>query len=378
MHKMFKDKDVVKSITVLSVSGIIVAFFIIFLTRFPAVIETLKGLFTALSPFIWGILFAAIMGKVAIRIETLLPVRLKPKTRRFIAALVSTLLLIVFIAVFLIVITPAIIDSVSSISNVLKNFATDPSAWISNMQRTLHLPDEIVKNIYTYSNTAVQKIWEGVQSFIPRIYSATVATLSMIVNLIIGIIVCLYILIDRQKLAVTIKRTTQALLDDSQYVYGRKIMYLFIEKFTNFFSGKILDSIIIGIICFIGMMFINPQYATLIAFVIGVTNIIPFFGPFIGAIPCALILLIVDPFDSLMFVIMVIVLQQVDGNIIGPRILGNSVGLSSLWIMFAIIMGGSYFGFYGMLLGVPVFSVIYYIIKEYVERRLEEKNKEAD
>ena len=104
----------------------------------------------------------------------------------------------------------------------------------------------------------------------------------------------------------------------------------------------------------------------------------PFFGPFIGAIPCALILLFVDPLDSLIFIIMILILQQIDGNIIGPRIIGDSVGLSSLWIMFAIILGGAYFGFFGMLLGVPVFSAIYYIFKEIVDERLEEKNEEAE
>ena len=104
----------------------------------------------------------------------------------------------------------------------------------------------------------------------------------------------------------------------------------------------------------------------------------PFFGPFIGAVPCALILLIVDPLQSLMFIVLIVILQQIDGNIIGPRILGDSVGISSLLIMFAIIVGGSYFGFFGMLLGVPIFSVFYYIVKEYIDDRLEEKNKEAD
>ncbi|MBR0461710.1 MAG: AI-2E family transporter [Erysipelotrichaceae bacterium] len=378
MHKFFKDADIRKSIAIITVSGILISLFVILLTHFTDFKEILRNLFTALSPFIWGILFAAILGKLAIRIETSLPAKLSYKTRRFIGAIISVLLLIIVITVFVIVITPTLVESIGSISTVLKNFANDPSAWISNIENSLHLPDDIVKSIYTYSNNIAQSIWKVAQDFIPTILSATVATVSGIVNFIIGLIICLYILMDRQKLAVSLKRLATVMLDQRQYVKGRKIMYLSIEKFANFFSGKILDSIIIGIICFICMMFINQQYAALISMVIGVTNIIPFFGPFIGAVPCALILLIVEPFDCLIFVIMVIILQQVDGNIIGPRILGNSVGLSSLWIMFAIIVGGYYFGFYGMLLGVPVFSVFYYMIKESVDDRLEEKNKEAD
>ena len=378
MHKFFKDADTRKSILIITVSGILISLFVILLTHFADFKVILSNLFTALSPFIWGILFAAILGKLAIRIETSLPSKLSYKTRRFIGAITSVLLLIIVITVFVIVITPTLIESISSISTVLKNFANDPSAWISEIENSLHLPDNIVKSIYTYSNNIAQSIWKVAQDFIPTILSATVATLSSIVNFIIGLIICLYILMDRQKLAVSLKRLATVMLDEKKYVKGRKIMYLSIEKFANFFSGKILDSIIIGIICFICMMFINQQYAALISMIIGVTNIIPFFGPFIGAVPCALILLIVEPFDCLIFVIMIIILQQVDGNIIGPRILGNSVGLSSLWIMFAIIVGGYYFGFYGMLLGVPVFSVFYYMIKESVDERLEEKNKEAD
>ena len=121
------------------------------------------------------------------------------------------------------------------------------------------------------------------------------------------------------------------------------------------------------------MLFINSEYATLVAVIVGITNIIPFFGPIIGAVPCALLLLIVQPIDCLIFVIMIIILQQLDGNVIGPAILGDSVGLSSLWIMFAILVGGAYFGFFGMLLGVPVVAVIYYVIKGIVDERLEEK-----
>ena len=179
-------------------------------------------------------------------------------------------------------------------------------------------------------------------------------------------------------IAITFSKVASAYLNESQYNRGKKIGHLLLEKFTGFFGGKLLDSLIVGIICFVAMLFINSQYAALIAIVVGITNIVPFFGPFIGAIPCALILLFVDPLDSLIFIIMILILQQIDGNIIGPRIIGDSVGLSSLWIMFAIILGGAYFGFFGMLLGVPVFSAIYYIFKEIVDERLEEKNEEAE
>ena len=139
----------------------------------------------------------------------------------------------------------------------------------------------------------------------------------------------------------------------------------------KFFEGKLLDSLIIGIICFIFMILFRMEYSLLVAVIIGLTNIIPFFGPFIGAVPSIFILLIISPLQALIFAVFILVLQQVDGNIIGPRIIGDSVGLSSLWIMFAIIVGGAYFGVAGMILGVPVFSVIYTLLRDFVNKRLE-------
>ena len=143
----------------------------------------------------------------------------------------------------------------------------------------------------------------------------------------------------------------------------------------KFFEGKLLDSLIIGIICFIFMALFRMEYSLLVAVIIGLTNIIPFFGPFIGAVPSIFILLIISPLQALIFAVFILILQQVDGNIIGPRIIGDSVGLSSLWIMFAIIVGGAYFGVAGMILGVPVFSVIYTLLRDFVNKRLEGDEK---
>lgn len=376
MNKIFKDKDARKSITIITISGILISTFVMLLMHFDNVSAFINNLFSVLSPFLWGILFALIMNKIAIKIENVLNKKWKLKTRRFIGALCATLLLIIIIVVVFVVVTPSLIDSLSTLSSVLKDFS--PNEWINGIQKTLHLPNDLVDKLYEYTSEIAKGLWSAVQSIIPNIVSVTVTTAKGLINFIIGFVACLYLLIDRQKIAYSLKRVSTIFLDEKQYTKARKIMYLALEKFTNFFSGKILDSAIIGVICFVCMLFINTQYAALIAIIVGITNIVPFFGPFIGAIPCALVLLLVDPLDSLIFIIMILILQQIDGNIIGPRILGDSVGLSSLWIMFAIIVGGAYFGFFGMLLGVPIFSVIYYVIKEYVDDKIEEKNKEAN
>jgi predicted PurR-regulated permease PerM len=150
---------------------------------------------------------------------------------------------------------------------------------------------------------------------------------------------------------------------------------IFVDKtFMGFLSGKILDSLIIGIICYIVCSILQMPYALLVSVIIGVTNIIPFFGPLIGAIPSALIILMVDPTKCLIFIIFIIILQQIDGNIIGPRILGNSTGITGFWVMFAIILGSGLFGFWGMLLGVPVFVVIYTVIQNWIVKKLKKND----
>ena len=373
MNKFLKEEDTRKAITVYTLSGILIALAVILLLNLNDVKEFLGRLLTVLSPFIWGILFAIITNKLANFIEMHLPNKYSLKTRRFIGALIAVLVLVIMVVLVVYLLIPKLVANISSLSLVISNFANNSSNWIKELQNDIHLSNEAVKQIYNYSNQVVQTVWSGIKSVAPNLISSTWSALSSLGNFVIGFIVCLYILIDKQKIAYNIKRFSLAIFNKEQYDKGKKIMYLALEKFTNFFSGKIYDSIIIGILCFIAMLFINKEYATLIAVIVGITNIIPFFGPIIGAVPCALLLLIVDPFDCLIFVIMIIILQQLDGNVIGPAILGDSVGLSSLWIMFAILVGGAYFGFFGMLLGVPVVAVIYYVIKGLVDDKLNEK-----
>ena len=154
---------------------------------------------------------------------------------------------------------------------------------------------------------------------------------------------------------------------------SNKIFYvakLTSKMFNSFIFGKALDSLIIGIICWVGTAILKVPYSTLISFVIGITNMIPVFGPFIGAIPCIFILIFINPISAIEFSIFVLALQQVDGNIIGPKILGGSLGLPALWVMFAIIVGGGLFGVIGMFLGVPLFSVIYVLIRDAVNNKI--------
>ena len=207
-------------------------------------------------------------------------------------------------------------------------------------------------------------------SFLSNLTSGVVVVLKGLYNLIIGIIVSAYILGNLEKCAAGAKRLLYSVFTVEAAEKLREGVAFTDRTFMGFITGKLLDSAIVGLICYIVCAVIKMPYALLVSVIVGVTNIIPFFGPLIGAIPSAIIILMVSPIKCLIFVIFVIVLQQVDGNIIGPKILGNTTGINGFWIMFSIILGAGLFSFWGMLLGVPVFVVIYTLLDKLVSRKL--------
>ena len=234
----------------------------------------------------------------------------------------------------------------------------------------------IINNLFQTSEDYILSIVSTITTYIPIAINYSYAIISNIFNILISLIITVYMLYDRERFISQIKRVTYALFSKKSADFLCKVTNLTSRMFNQFIFGKALDSFIIGIVCLICTSLLRLPYAPLFSFIIGITNMIPVFGPFIGAIPCALILLIIDYFKAFEFVIFIIILQQIDGNIIGPRILGDSLGLPSLWVMFAIIVGGGCFGIFGMFVGVPIFSVIYLLIKEKVAKVLKEKSLE--
>ena len=196
-------------------------------------------------------------------------------------------------------------------------------------------------------------------------------------NLIIGIIVAVYMLASRKRFVQQGKLVLYSIFKPRWAELIKEEAKYADKMFGGFINGKILDSAIIGVLCYIACLIFKFPSALLVSVIIGVTNVIPFFGPFIGAIPATLLILIQNPIKALWFVLFVLVLQQVDGNIIGPKILGNTTGLSSFWVLFAILLFGGLWGFVGMIIGVPLFAVIYDIIKKLVIHGLK-RNEELE
>ena len=375
MRNWLNEENIRRKVIEYSLSGIIVVAFYFILNNTGIIKSELARFFSILMPFIWGITFAFLMFPLFKSTNEFLSKYLKKKTAVFWSALFAILTLLFVVIVFLLVLIPQLWASFQQLVGSFEGYLNGAKIFFNEIASELHISEELLNNFLDYSQKALSFLMTTIQSAIPTVMGVTISTISHIGSIILGFIIAIYILVDKERLFHQMNKLSTALMKEKHLKFAKKVIVLSGQKFNGFVVGKIIDSIIIGIICFVAMSVLKLEYSVLISFIVGLTNVIPVFGPFIGAVPGAFILLIVDPIQALIFVIMVLVLQQVDGNIIGPFILGDSVGISSFWIMFSIIVGGGYFGIVGMFLAVPVFSIAYTLLNEYAEYRIAQKSK---
>lgn len=347
---------------------------------------------TIISPFIYGFVMAYLLSPIynaTVRgLYKLLGKYFKNKQRLFsfcklVASVVAVVCLIGAVAGLIALIVPQAIESLTGILKSLPQRLTQLSALFNDItskmdnKRLAMKMSEIYAQVQTnLIELAQTKLLPGMGTLVGQVSTQVILTLKTMMNVMIGVMACVYMLNSKERFQGQFKKVILATLpkEKAEAVFD-------FAKFTNrtfggFINGKIIDSIIIGIICFILMKIFGFPYPILISAIIGITNVIPFFGPFIGAIPAAIIILLVSPIHALYFLVLIFVLQQVDGNIIGPAILGNTTGIASFWVLFSIVIGGGLFGFIGMVLGVPVFAIIYYYFSRSINKRLEAKGLE--
>lgn len=291
----------------------------------------------------------------------------KRKQMRAIAVLITMCIFLLMVYSLFSTILPQLINSIREISDKLpqyiRNLDVTANAWLENNPDLQELSNVFIKGYYaTLSDYVFQQLLPALpdENTLPRLVSRSFMTVvNVFFDVLVGVIVAIYILNSKERFTTRGKKMAYSLFRED---FANELIggFRFVNKtFKGFIGGKILDSIIIGILCYIGCMILKINYPLLISVIVGVTNIIPYFGPYIGGIAGALLLVMIDPMNALEFLIFVIVLQQFDGNILGPKILGGSTGLSSFWVIFAITFFGSIWGIVGLLLGVPVFAVIY-------------------
>ncbi len=347
-----------------------------------------------LMPIIYGAVIAYLLNPILKFYEKKLiypfleekKIKLTRKKRKFVRYIgvffaLSIMLLIVYALISMVL--PEIIKSIVSIINNFPRYVNSVTNWIEHMlENNPEINSLVIGMIDRYSikaeNYLTQDILPQLQNILKQFSSGIWEIITFLKNALIGIIVSIYILADKEEFKGKLKKVFYAILPKKKADHLLENLRFTDKTFGGFISGKLLDSLIIGILCYIGATILRLPYAVLVSVIVGVTNVIPFFGPYLGAVPSAFLILLVSPIKCLYFVIFIIVLQQFDGNILGPKILGDSTGLSSFMVIVAILVGGGLFGVFGMFVGVPVCAVIYAMFNRAIDRSLQRKDMPID
>ena len=295
------------------------------------------------------------------------------KVTRITSLVITYIVVFLLVYLFLYFILPELIASIVGLANDIPTYITNISRLVMDFMDRFHITDEINVFILERWNEFMDNLVNFATGLIPLLGTTVRSIFSSVWNVVIGMIISIYLLFDKERYLALSRKVTIALFPDRIAKRTLELAKRADNIFGRFLSGKIIDSAIIGVLTFVILSVTNMPFKTLVSFIIGVTNIIPFFGPFIGAIPSFLLILFVSPVKALWFLVIILIIQQIDGNIIGPKILGDSLGISPFWILFSILIAGKLLGFIGMVLGVPLFVFIYSILKEFMEARLGEK-----
>lgn len=348
-----------------------------------------KKVLDTLEPFAIGAILAYLLKPICVKFENLTEkwfgkMKNRQKAKKLCTNISITFTMItflVFLYILLAAVIPQVVDSIKILINSAPTMLSNTMNWLKGFVKGNVEMEQQIDNFSVGAMDLMNKAFEKMTSndyfeIISRVTTGVKGVIKLLTNVLVGIIACIYILAQRKKFA---KQGTMLVHSIFPPKWAEKVMdeVAYIDRmFSGFINGKIIDSIIIGFLTFIILTIFRVPYAMLVSVIVGITNIIPFFGPFIGAIPSALIVLMVDPLKGLYFIIIIIVIQQLDGNVIGPKILGNTTGLSSFWVLFSIILFGGLYGFMGMLVGVPLFAVLYDIVRRLIRHGLVKWKKE--
>ncbi|MCR5368416.1 AI-2E family transporter [Eubacterium sp.] len=391
MGKKWSNEDW-KKCSVLAVSLCIVVTFYMLLGKLPGVLKFLGMIIGAFTPIIMGCViaflltpvmnfFKGVFSKLFIKIMGEKKKLTAVKVANVMAVAISLIILLSIVVGLLMVLIPELQRSITMLSNEIPNYIDNAKAWLKNLSFLKKYPkiyEAVSTNLDKIQDNLVKiiadKLLPNIDTIVVKISTGIIGGVKFVFNFFVGIIIAAYILYSKERLSANGKKMIFGVFKKKAGTVVLDSLSFMNNVFGGFIDGKILDSLIIGVICAVFCLFVDMPYAILVSVTVGITNIIPFFGPFIGAVPCSLLILVADPLKCLIFVIFILILQQIDGNILGPLILGDSTGLSGLWVMVAILVGGNLFGFIGMLLGVPVLACVYALINVIIDGKLKKQN----
>lgn len=376
---------------VLILCGILVCLALMNLGEFFAIFKRLTAV---AAPIIFGVVFAFFLNPIVNLVDRFLPRLLSKKGKDSVAARKISRIVGIVVSLcvggfviygFFYLILPELYESIMKIVNNFSSYFAKMETWLRGVLNDNPQLRETaltaLDNLYEQLDTILDPqgvLLSNLQKIMTGLTTSVVSVINGIVNMVVGVVASVYILWNKDTFFAQGKKVLVATCTPKR---AEKLLHTAREThriFGGFITGQLIDSLIVGIVCYIGLLILRMPYALLVATVVGVTNIIPFFGPFIGAIPSAFLILMVDPIKCFYFILFILVLQQVEGNIIAPRVLGDSVGISGFWVLVSITVAGKLFGFAGMLLGVPVFAVLYMVVKEWITETLQKKKRPAD
>lgn len=354
------------------------------LYRYEGVAAGLDSLMSILAPFVYGGVIAYLLKPVCNTYDELFIKLLGQKRRKLASALSITLGMItgaLIVYVLIIMILPQLWRSIVSLVALLPARSEQFMAWLNGMLADNPMLYDYIEDAYgmlqsTFSDWVKNTLMPQMQNLIGGLSLGVMSVVNTVFDLIIGLFVAVYLLASRKRFGKQGKMLLYSVLKPKWADLFMEELCYADRMFGGFINGKILDSAIIGVLCYIVCIIVKFPNALLVSAIVGVTNVLPFFGPFIGAVPATLLIMIEDPIKSLWFVLFILILQQLDGNFIGPKILGDTTGLSSFWVLFSILLFGGLWGFVGMIVAVPLFAVLYDIARKLIFRGLRKHGRE--
>ena len=354
----------------------IIAIIFLMIANWGVVLAVIGKFLTILMPFILGFFFACFINPLVKRVHSLLN-RMKPgkgaKIKKAFSVIISYVVVIGVITVLLIYIIPQIKESIGELGNTIQ----DGYEYMITHQKELNEKIPFIGlggGIEYIKEFAYKKIMSNGSEILPYVYHVSSSLLTTSYNVLMGLVISIYIILDMKKLKRSARKVVYALSPKKKEQEVWQTMKQCSHIFNGFLIGKMIDSLIIGILCLIAMSILKLPYALLLSLIVCITNMIPYFGPIIGAIPGVMIYLFIDIRYAFIFALMILILQQFDGLYLGPKILGDQTGIKPLWVIFGITVGGAYFGVMGMFLGVPVVAVIMYLLQLFLDKKLKKKN----
>lgn len=331
-----------------------------------------------LKPVLLGFIFAFIFNVPMKKIEERLNIK-NQGLKRGLSLVLSVILVFAILIIAVMIILPQLTENVMMFVDQLPGYINNVINWIEGLLIEFNISSDIVfsgviDELEKIQTSDINTIISKVTSMIPGIALKVTNFTTSVLDVFMGLVMAIYMLLSKESLFRQTKRLSKAIFDNKAYNYLLDVTHLSSKTFENFFTGQLTEAIIIGVLCYIGCKVLGVPYASIAGVIIGCTNIIPIFGPIIGAALAGLLILLVSPVKAVVFVVFSMILQQIESNLIYPKVVGESIGLSALWVLFAVTLGGGLFGIAGMIFGLPAFSIIYELVKRWTNERLEEKS----